>query len=140
MTDDLLRLADEESITVEYCHLPLNGSISFPDTCGDHVLMDYSLFNAGSSERVHLAHEMGHSVCGAFYSPYAARDVRQKHENHANKWAIRQLIPRSALDEAVANGYTDIYSLAEHFGVTEDFMRMAVCLYVHGNLSTELYF
>ena len=44
------------------------------------------------------------------------------------------------LDVAVADGYTDIWSLAEHFGVTEDFMRKAVCWYTHGNLATELYF
>ena len=30
--------------------------------------------------------------------------------------------------------------LAEYFEVTEDFMRKAVCLYVHGNVATELYF
>ncbi len=29
---------------------------------------------------------------------------------------------------------------ADRFGVTEDFIRKAVCLYVHGNLATELYF
>ena len=49
-------------------------------------------------------------------------------------------ISEDDLDEAVADGYTDIYSLAEHFGVPEDFMRKAVCWYTHGNLATELYF
>ena len=35
-------------------------------------------------------------------------DVRQKHENRANKWAIKQLITEEELDEAVANGHTEI--------------------------------
>ena len=37
-------------------------------------------------------------------------------------------------------GFPKVWELAERFGVTEDFMRKAVCLYVHGNLATELYF
>ena len=91
-------------------------------------------------ERVHLGHELGHCVTGSFYNRYAAVDCRQRHENQANRWAIQTLIPVDALDEAVAQGCTEIWELAERFGVTEDFMRKAVCLYVHGNLATELYF
>ena len=30
--------------------------------------------------------------------------------------------------------------LADRFGVTEDFIKKAVCYYVHGNVATELYF
>ena len=67
-------------------------------------------------------------------------DSRQRHENQANRWAIRTLIPVDDLDEAVAEGCTEVWELAERFGVTEEFMRKAVCLYVHGNLATELYF
>ena len=33
-----------------------------------------------------------------------------------------------------------VKALAERFGVTEQFMKKAVCLYVHGNPSAELYF
>ena len=28
----------------------------------------------------------------------------------------------------------------DYFNVTEDFMRKAVCFYIHGNLAAELYF
>lgn len=136
----LMKIAEEAGITIEYCSLPLNGSITVQDDGGDFVLMDYSLLEEGPAERVHLAHEIGHSVQGAFYNPYAALDVRQKHENRADKWAVEQLIPADELDDAVASGCTSIWSLAEHFGVTIDFMRKAVCWYTHGNLATDLYF
>ena len=33
-----------------------------------------------------------------------------------------------------------LQKIAEYFGVTEDFMRKAVCWYTYGNLATELYF
>ena len=64
----------------------------------------------------------------------------RRHENRADKWAIQKLIPVSELDDAVAEGCTELWELAERFGVTESFMRKAVCYYVHGNLATELYF
>ena len=66
--------------------------------------------------------------------------MRRKHENRADKWAIQRMIPEDALDDAVADGCTDIYSLADRFGVTEDFMKKAVCWYTYGNLATEIYF
>lgn len=87
-----------------------------------------------------LAHELGHCETGSFYNQYAALDVRQRHENRADKWAIWHLVPEDALDQAVADGYTDLPSLAEHFCVTVPFMRKAVCWYTHGNLAAELYF
>ena len=43
-------------------------------------------------------------------------------------------------DAAIAAGHTDMWDLAEFFGVTEQFMRKAVSLYIHGNTAAELYF
>ena len=45
-----------------------------------------------------------------------------------------------ALDDAIADGCCEIWELADRFGVTEDFIRKALCLYVHGNVAAELYF
>ena len=137
---DLHRIADEAGIRVEYCRIPLNESLSVEDADGDFVLMDYGLINTGAAERTHLAHEIGHCVQGAFYNPYATLDVREKHEKRADKWAIEALIPADDLEQAIADGYTEIWSLAEHFNVTEDFMKKAVCWHLHGTLETELYF
>lgn len=50
------------------------------------------------------------------------------------------MIPVVDLDEAVAEGHTELWDLAEYFGVTEDFVKKAVCWYTYGNLATELYF
>ena len=87
-----------------------------------------------------MGHELGHCITGSFYNIHTAVDCRQRHENRADKWAIHTLIPVDALDDAIAHGCTEIWDLAEHFGVTEDFMRKAVCYYVHGNIAAELYF
>lgn len=85
-------------------------------------------------------HEVGHCDKGAFYNEYAICDIRQKQENKADKRAIELRLSADDLDEAVADGYTDIWSLSERFGVTEDFMRKAICLYTYGNVAAELYF
>ena len=140
-TGDLYTLAKQQNIEVISFPLPENGSMSLMDEEGACCIgMDASVQDGGAQERVHLSHELGHCVTGSFYNIYAALDCRQRHENRANKWAITALIPVDDLDEAVAQGCTEIWDLAERFQVTEDFIRKAVCLYVHGNLATELYF
>lgn len=138
--NELIQTAQEAGITIEYCSLPLTESITVQDDEGDIILIDYSLMNEGANARVHLAHEVGHSKTGAFYNIYSVLDIRQKHENRADKWAITHLISVGDLDEAVAEGYTDLWSLAEHFNVTVGFMQKVVCWYTHGNLAADLYF
>lgn len=138
-TLELHRLAEAEGIPVVRFALPENGSLSIQDGQGRcYIAMDE--LDTEAQRKVHLAHELGHCLTGSFYNRYAPRDLRQRHEHRADKWAIGQLIPPGELDEAVAMGYTDLWALAEHFGVTEGFMRKTVCWYTHGNLSAELYF
>lgn len=137
----LYDLAKRRDIEVLECPLPENGSISIMDDYGRcYIGIDESVMDGDALERVHMAHELGHCETGSFYSIHTAVDCRQRHENRADKWAIKRLIPVDDLDDAVAQGHTEIWDLAEHFGVTEQFMRKAVCLYVHGNVATELYF
>lgn len=135
----LFQIAQEAGIAVEYCNIPINESISVQDDAGNFVLMDYSLIASGAKERTHLAHELGHCETGSFYNRYSGLDIRQKHENRADKWAIAQLVPKDELEQAVAKGYTELWELAEYFDVSEDFMKKAVCWYKFGNLDVEEY-
>lgn len=137
----LYALAESSKIPVFSYALPLTGSVSvdLPGT-GCVVGLDEAVVCSEPDRRVHLAHELGHCMTGSFYNRYAARDLRQKQENRADRWAIETLIRPEELDDAVAQGCTDLWMLAEHFGVTEDFMRKVVCWYTHGNLAAELYF
>ncbi len=143
MTDllELYRMATDHGVTVDCFKLGKREALSFMDTDGEcYIAIDPFRLRSPQDERMKLAHEMGHCCTGSFYNQYAACDVRKKHENRANRWAIEKLIPANELDNAVADGYTSIFELAEHFEVTEDFMRMAVCWYTHGNLAVDLYF
>ena len=137
----LYRLAEKRNIEIIYLPLPETVSMSIePQEDTYFIGMDNSLSGTNAQERTHLAHELGHCITGSFYNRYTAHDVRQRHENRADKWAIRKLISSDDLDRAVAEGHTELWDLADFFGVTEEFMQKAVCLYTHGNLATELYF
>ena len=138
---ELYRLASKQNIPVLRFPMKENGSMSLmePDgTC--YIGMDDRVLDGGTQERMHLSHELGHCITGSFYNIYATMDCRQRHENQADKWAIHHLIPVDLLDDAIAQGYTELWELADYFGVTEPFMKKAVCYYVHGNLAAELYF
>ena len=137
----LYDLAEQENIGVIRFPMAINGSMSVMDDNGAcYIGMDDAVRDGGIQERVHLIHELGHCVTGSFYNRYAAIDSRQRHENRADKWAVKKLIPVEALDDAIAEGCTEVWELAERFGVTEEFVRKAVCYHVHGNLAAELYF
>lgn len=93
-----------------------------------------------AKETVCLAHELGHCNGGGFYNRYSPYDLVKKHELKADRWAVRRLIPREKYDTALKDGFQTIPELADHFDVTEDFMKKAVCYYTYGNLCTEQYF
>lgn len=138
---ELYDIARKKNITVLRYPMERNGSMSLMLPSGECCIgMDDSVSDGSVQERVHLSHELGHCATGSFYSLYTAVDSRQRHENRADKWSIRTLIPVEQLDQAVAEGCTELWELAERFGVTETVMKKAVCLYVHGNLAAELYF
>lgn len=137
----LYALAKQENIEVVPFPMEENGSMSIMLDSGKCLIgMDETVRDGGTQERVHLCHELGHCVTGSFYSVHTAIDCRQRHENKANKWAILTLIPVEQLDDAIAQGCTEVWELADRFGVTEDFVKKAVCYYVHGNVAAELYF
>lgn len=137
----LYDMARQQNIEVIQYPMHENGSMSIMLEDGScYIGIDESVQDGGVQERVHLSHELGHCITGSFYNIYAAIDHRQRHENRADKWAISHLVPVDDLDEAVAEGCCEIWELAERFGVTEQFMKKAVCYYVHGNIAADLYF
>lgn len=139
-TLSLYRCCEQQRIAVLEFPLSYTGSMSVDMGERCCIGIDPAIVSTEPLERVHLAHEIGHCVTGSFYNRYAAADLRQQHENRADKWAVEKLISAPALDRAVAEGYTELWELAEHFGVTEEFMKKAVCWHTHGNLAAELYF
>ena len=138
---DLYQEAELNNIPVDHFPMRKREALSIMDLDGQCcIALNPAALRGESDERSKLAHELGHCMTGSFYNQYAAVDCRQRHENRADKWAIRRTVTETELDEAVAAGYTELWQLADYFGISEEMMRKAVCLYTYGNLATELYF
>ena len=137
----LRKEAEKEQIPIIPYALPQTGSLALQLDNGQcYIGIDYDRLQDPRDQAVHLGHELGHCLTGAFYNRYAKIDLRQRQEIKADKWAIHRLVPMEELDDAIARGLTEFWELAEYFGVTVDFMKKAVCLYTHGNLEADLYF
>ncbi len=115
-------------------------TITLPDVGVTGIYYDRDRMADTAEEYSALLHESGHYATGATHTISSPFDLVSKHEYKADKWAVLHAVTAEELDRAVADGCTDIPSLAERFGVTEELMRKTVCWYTHGNLATELYF
>ncbi len=134
ISDNLYFEAERAGITV-ICgaRLPKTKSVSV-QTDGNEMFIgiDDSVMQTRSEERVHLAHELGHCMTGAFYSMYSPIDNRSKFERIANNYAIKKLVDEDELRGIIAerDGDISVWELADHFDVTEDFMRKAIEYYL----------
>ena len=134
----LYLLTDRDDIDVDCFPLQKREAISVMEDDGKcHIVINPLMLRSNADEKSKLAHELGHCKTGSFYNQYTPYDVCQKHENRADKWAIKKLVPKDELEDAVAAGYTEPWELAELFDVTEDFMRKAIYWHTHGNLAME---
>lgn len=123
---ELYNLAEERDIDVDYFPMRELISVSFPE---GWIAIDVNKISDSIEEKVHLAHELGHCETGSFYDIHSKYDIRAKHENRADKWAIKKLIPRDELKEAVSCGLYEVWELAEYFEVTYQFMEKAMIYY-----------
>lgn len=138
---EFYQCAEKENIVVDHFELHAREALSIMDDDGKcYIALDPFKIVSEADERTKLAHELGHCMTGAFYNQYSDFDCRQRHENKADKWAIREVISEDDLDAAIADGCSTIWELADHFGVTEPFMKKAVCWYTYGNVAADLYF
>ena len=104
------------------------------------IFLDGDRLTTTAQEKSAALHEAGHYATGTTHALDSPFDLVAKHEHKADKWAVQRALSAEELDEAVASGCTELWELAEHFNVTEEFMKKAVCWYTHGNLSADLYF
>lgn len=118
--NDIYKYAEKRRIEVNY--MPLIDTISLSSPLG-YIVIDVDRLADSKEELVCVTHEIGHCETGSFYNIHTPFDIRQKHENRADRWAIKKLIPKDELDEALDCGIVEVWDLAEYFGVTEDFVR-----------------
>ena len=111
--------------------LPNTKSVSLNIDETRFIGIDDKIMETRAEERVHLAHELGHCMTGAFYSVRSPLNTRSRCERKANDYAIKKLIDEDELRKIIKeyNGEIGIWDLADHFNVTEYFMKKAVEYY-----------
>lgn len=132
--DDLYAYADEHGISVDYFMMSCAESLSEPIGAGA-VAIDPFHIRSIADEKVKLAHELGHCETGSFYNRYSPFDLVARHENRADKWAVKKLVTKDELQRAVADGHMELWELSEHFDIPEPFMRKVINLYFTGSVA-----
>lgn len=93
------------------------------------IFLDMERLDSAAQELSVLAHETGHCATGATHAVSSPLDLIERHEYKADKWASHRLIPWEALRQALDEGCTEGWQLAERFGVTEGFVERALYIY-----------
>ena len=122
---NLYRKAEELEIQVIQCSMASLQALSTPD---NFIGIDPDKLE-DREELVCLAHEMGHCATGSFYTSDTPLVDRTRLEQRADRWAIRQLVPLEELKDLLRGGVDRWDEAAEHFQVTEEFLRKAVAFY-----------
>lgn len=128
-TQHLYDYAGRNGISVLHLALPKTGSICLRDSGRDYIGLDDELIQNEAEERSRLIHELGHCATGSFYNRNTPDILRKKYEYKADKWAIRHLVPLPILIDAMREGQTERWQLAEYFCVTEAFMSKVITYY-----------
>jgi hypothetical protein len=93
------------------------------------IFVDTSKIESKPEEYCIMAHEGGHCATGCTHKVSSPLDLVEKHEYKADKWAVHKILPIDDFKQALRHGHTEIWDLAEYFGVTEDFMHRAIYIY-----------
>lgn len=130
----LYRFADQNHVMVDCFELRKREALSLTEDGKYYIAIDPFQLKSTQDEKVKLSHELGHCLTGSFYNQWSTVDIRERHEYRADKWAVHKLLPFEEYQQALQEGYTEIWQLAERFNVAEDFIRRAIQIYQNEEL------
>ena len=125
---ELCDIAEEDDILMLSGKLHNVPSMAICDDGDCAIIIDYSQIDSNAKLLVCTAHEVGHCETGSFYTPKSL-ELRSRMENRANKWAIKKLIPKNEMEQAIIDGNEEVWQLAEYFGITENMVKFAFWVY-----------
>lgn len=125
-----LEYATSQDIDIDWLPLSSLDALSIEHKEQYAIVLDPNKIESSADENTKLAHELGHCLYGGFYSSTTPLYTREKHEYKANVWAVKFLVPWDELREAVHNGITEPWELAEYFSATEAFINLALEYYL----------
>lgn len=126
--EELCDIAEKNNVLMISGSLHNAPSIAICDSGACAAIFDYSKIHSKAELMTCTAHEVGHCATGAFYTENSL-ELRCRMEYRANKWAIKKLAPKDEMEIAMQNGNTEVWQLAEYFGITEDMIKFAMWVY-----------
>ena len=125
LVEGMYALAEEQGYDID--DFPLNHTESL-SAClpNGHctIALDRAQLKDQLDELLKLTHELGHCETRSFYNNNSPADIRGRHEERANRWMYRKLVPREELF-ALLQDQRDLYEIAEYFGVPEQLVASA---------------
>ncbi len=131
MNPHLLETAEELCIDITYKKIKIAKSLVIRDQDELTININEKAIETDSEKNVFLAHELGHCISGSLYTINHSKLYRGSAEYRADYRAAQLIMPIDKLKECINIGITENYALAEHFNITEEFVKRA--LYIYGN-------
>lgn len=126
--EELCDIAEKNDVLMISGSLHNTPSMVICDRGACAAIFDYSKIETKAELMVCTAHEVGHCTTRSFYTENSL-ELRSRMEYRADKWAIKELLPKSEMEEAMKNGYVEVWQLAELFEVTEEYVKKALWIY-----------
>lgn len=133
MTLEDLYLGIPDGIDIDYYIFNNCESLSAPIGERYIIAIDPTKIKSQADEKEKVAHELEHCLSGSFYSPSTDYITRRQCEVKSEHRTFKRLMPLGELRQAVASGISEKWQLAEHFGVSEQFVANAVEYYRQNN-------
>lgn len=122
------RIIEDDILLAEYHHEGFRAATIRMDE-DEAIFVNSRQIGSEQEKLCILAHEYGHCRTGTTHSVGSSLELISRHEYRADKWAVYDLLPPAMFREALLSGITEPWELAEHFGVTEEFVRRAEYIY-----------
>ena len=127
--DALYQEAAEDDIMVAAVSLQNEESLIVKDEGLLSIGLNSGCIVSRQYEYYLMAHEMAHYRSGTYYKLRSPLQLREKQEYVADTWMVCDLVPIDDLKEAVRQGYTEVWELADYFDVPEKVIRRADEIY-----------
>lgn len=127
--EKLYDIAYAENIDIDYFKWNNSKAKIFEIDNTYSIAIDKTQIHSSVEEKEIIAEELGHYYCNALYYLNSSKQLIDKCEIRAKKWAYSVLVPYNRLQEKIKEGL-DIYELAEYFDVDYNYMQDCINLYI----------
>ena len=90
------------------------------------IFLDFTKIRSTRLLRGVCYHELGHAATGALHKIDSPFELVERNEYRANSWSAQQYLPEESFRAAFAEGYTELWQLAEYFDLPESDIQAAL--------------